>query len=113
MLSSLLKGYVQFILSNRGMVKIIEILSKRLELENGVSKFYEFMTKTFPAKKSYVGLQYMQTSLGCYPCSDPMRHILGVTLRHYLKEHFLLNLFQGNKLKKKMRLDLLKKIRTV
>jgi hypothetical protein len=60
MLSSILKGYVQHILSNRGMIKLIEQLSKKHGLENGVSRFYEYMTKTFPTKKSYIGIQYME-----------------------------------------------------
>ena len=40
LLSSILKGYVQFILHNRGMVKMIESLARRKGIENGVSKFY-------------------------------------------------------------------------
>lgn len=60
MLSSILKGYIQFILHNRGMVKLIETLSKKRHLENGVSCFYDFMSKTFPTKKTYVGIQYMK-----------------------------------------------------
>ena len=44
MISSILKGYVHFVLHNRGMIKLIEKLSKKFHLENGVSMFYQFMT---------------------------------------------------------------------
>ena len=60
MLSSILKGYVQYILHHRGMIKLVEQLSKKHGLENGVSRFYEYMAKTFPSKKSYIGIQYME-----------------------------------------------------
>ena len=40
-----------------------------------------------------------------------MALILSVTLRLYLREVYLLNIYQGSKLKKKMRLSLLKKAR--
>jgi hypothetical protein len=40
MLSSILKGYVHYVLHNRGMIKLIERLSKKFHLENGVSMFY-------------------------------------------------------------------------
>ena len=112
MLSSILKGYVQFILHNRGMVKMIERLSKKQGIENGVSGFYQHMATTFPQKKSYIGIQYMQKVLSDQE-SRAMTHILGVTLQHYLKEAYVLNLFQGSKLKKKMRLSLLKKAREI
>lgn len=113
MLSSILKGYVQFILHNRGMVKLIEKLSKVRHLDNGVSCFYDFMSKTFPNKKTYVGIQYMQEALGNAPGQDDMRYILGVTLKHYFREVYVVGLFQGGKLKKKMRLSLLKKVRSI
>ena len=112
MLSSILKGYVQFILHNRGMVKMIERLSKKQGIENGVSGFYQHMATTFPQKKSYIGIQYMQKVLSDQE-SRTMTHILGVTLQHYLKEAYVLNLYQGSKLKKKMRLSLLKKAREI
>lgn len=113
MISGLLKGYVQFILHNRGMVKMIENLSKRRGLENGVSSFYDFMSRTFPSKKSYIGIQYMQTALGRHSQHDDMNYILGVTLKLYLRDTYLLGLLQGSKLKKKMRLVLLKKVRAI
>jgi len=63
LLSSILKGYVQYILHSRGMVRLIEQFSKKLGLDNGVSRFYDFMARTFPSKKSYVGIQYMQAAM--------------------------------------------------
>ena len=93
MLSSILKGYVHFILHNRGMINMIEKLTKRLRIENGVSGFYNYMSKTFPTKKSYIGIQYMQNALRDPSESQNMRHILGVTLQHYLKETYLMHLY--------------------
>ena len=113
MLSSILKGYVQFILHNRGMVKLIETLAKKRSLENGVSRFYQFMATEFPSKKSYIGIQYMQRAIGESPLEDDLRYIIAVTLKHYLKEVYPLSLYQGSKLKKKMRLSLLKKVRAI
>ena len=92
---------------------MIESLSKKLGLENAVSSFYEFMSRTFPQKKSYVGIQYVKNIIGSYPLKDEMRYIFGVTLKHYLGEVYLLHLYEGSKLKKKMRLGLLKKARTI
>lgn len=42
-----------------------------------------------------------------------MRYILAVTLKHYFQDVYALGLFQGGKLKKKMRLSLLKKVRSI
>ena len=71
------------------------------------------MLKNFPAKKTYVGLYYMKQTIGDSPNTDDMKFILAVTLKHYIKCEFILNLYHGNKLKKKVRLDLLKKIHTI
>lgn len=48
MISGILKGYVQFALNTQGLIKLIENLSKKLGLENGVTSFYRFLVKTFP-----------------------------------------------------------------
>ena len=112
-LSSILKGYVHFILHSRGMVKMIEGLAKKRGMENGVSGFYAYMAKTFPTKKSYVGIQFMQKTLDAEGEDKEMSLILSVTLKSYLREAYLLNLYQGGKLKKKMRLSLLKKAREI
>lgn len=45
------------------MIKLIENLSKKIGLENGVSSFYRFIAETFPQKKSYVGIKYMKEIL--------------------------------------------------
>jgi hypothetical protein len=71
------------------------------------------MAKTFPSSKSYVGMQFMKDTMGEQPQNDDMKYILAVTLQAYLQETYLLSLYQGSKLKKKMRLTLLKKARTI
>lgn len=113
MISSILKGYVHFILHNRGMVKLIEALSKKKELDNGVSAFYDFMLKTFPSKKTYVGVQYIQNAIGKNPGQEDMSYFLAVTLKHYLLVVYPLSLSEGARIKKKMRLALLKKARAI
>ena len=93
------------------MIKLIEQLTKKRALDKGVSGFYEYMARTFPTKKSYIGIQYMQNSIDNQKEAPEMTFILSVTLRHYLQEVYSLSLYQGGKLKKKMRLTLLKKAR--
>lgn len=113
MLSSILKGYAHFILHSRGMLKLIEALSKKKGLDSGVSAFYDFMLKTFPPKKTYVGVQYVQNAIGKNPGQEDMSYFLAVTLKHYLLVFYPLSLSEGVKLKKKMRLALLKKARAI
>lgn len=113
MVSSILKGYVHFILNGRGMVKLIENLAKNRQIQNGVSAFYDYMSKLFPTKKTYVGLQYLLKVMRDPKESQEMRFILAVTLRHYFLEVYPLSLHQGSKLKKKLRLTLLKKVRSI
>jgi hypothetical protein len=112
-ISSILKGYVQFVLQGRGMVKLIEQLSRKRDLENGVSTFYQFMGEAFHTRKSYVGLRYMQEALSSAQHPAEMRYILAVTLRHYLGELYPGSVAQGLKMKKKAKLALLKKARTI
>jgi len=45
------------------MIRLVEDLSKKLGLENGVSAFYKFINETFPQNKAYLGLRYMQNVL--------------------------------------------------
>jgi hypothetical protein len=42
-----------------------------------------------------------------------MRYILAVTLKHYFSDIYPLSLLQGSRLKKKLRLSLLKKARSI
>ena len=67
------------------MVKMIEGLAKKRGIENGVSGFYAYMAMTFPTKKSYVGIQYMQKALEGTEGAKEMGLILSVTLKSYLK----------------------------
>lgn len=71
------------------------------------------MSKTFPTKKTYVGIQYLQKVLSDGSEPENMRYILAVTIRHYFLEIYPLSLHQGSKLKKKLRLTLLKKARVI
>jgi len=95
------------------MIKVIENLCKKLGLENGVSSFYKFIAETFPSKKSYVGIKYMKDTLSAQGPSKAMVHMLGMTLKYYLQNVYPLTVCQGIKLKKKDKLSLLKKVRTV
>ena len=113
MLSGILKGYIQFTLNSQAMIKLIEDLSKKLQVENGVSSFYKFIADTFPQKKSYVGIKFMKEVLRQERGTKEFIHMLGMTLNHYLKAVYPLTVCQGSKLKKKVKLSLLKKVRNI
>ena len=93
--------------------KLIVSMAARLQLENAVSRFSAFLVKTFPNRKSYIGIKYMQECLSKPDTDRDMQLILAVTLRHYLKEIFPLEVVKNSLLRKKERLGLLKKIRSV
>lgn len=95
------------------MIKVIENLSKKLALENGVSTFYRFIAETFPSKKSYVGIKHMKEVLALEGTAKELVGILGVTLKYYLKNVYPLTVCQGIKQKKKVKLSLLKKVRNI
>lgn len=95
------------------MLKFIESLAKKRSIENGVSKFLQFVSQQFPSRKSYVGLRYMQETLTARSFEDDMRFLLSLTLRHYLREVYPLQVVETPKLKKKERLTLLKKARSI
>jgi hypothetical protein len=95
------------------MLKFIEGLAKKRSMENGVSRFLHFVSQKFPAKKSYVGLKYMQDAMTTCPFMDEMTFMLALTLRHYLMEIYPLQVVESPKMKKKERLALLKKARTI
>jgi hypothetical protein len=113
MLSAILKGYIQFTLNSQPMIKLIEDLSKKLAVQNGVSTFYKFIAETFPQKKSYVGIKYMKEVLRGEGAPKDLIHMLGMTLKYYLKAVYPLTVCQGSKLKKKLKLSLLKKVRNI
>jgi len=71
------------------------------------------MADKFPSKKSYVGLRYIQDVLTNRPSANSMTYIMGVTLRHYLQYVYPITIAQGIRLKKKARLALLRKARTI
>lgn len=112
-ISSILKGFVHYVMQGRGMVKAIEQIAKKLGVESGVSRFYEFMGEGFRSRKSYVGLRFMQDKLAAAEGDRQMTAILAITLRVYLKSVYPLTVVQGQKLKKKARMALLKKARTL
>jgi len=95
------------------MTKLIEELSVKLKLENGVSSFYQFMIEQFPSRKSYIGLRYVQDILSKSIADSSIRQILAVTLKHYLVEHYPLSVVNSCRSKKKVRLALLKKARAI
>lgn len=92
---------------------MIENLSKKIGLENGVLSFYRFIAETFPQKKSYLGIKYMKEVLRGGATAKEMRHMLAMTLKCYLREVYPLSVCQGSKLKKKVKLSLLKKVRNI
>jgi hypothetical protein len=55
----------------------------------------------------------MQETLTSTPAKDHMTFILGITLKHYLKTVYPLNVIRAAKMKKRNRITLLKKARMI
>ena len=91
---------------------LIEAAAKRASFPNAVSEFHGFVREAFPTKKSYVGIKYMEEQLHREDHPE-MATLLGITLRHYLKEVLPLEVVRNGSLRKKERLGLLKKVRAV
>lgn len=70
-------------------------------MQNGVSRFKQFIADRFPPRKSYVGLGYVRQLIKAAPFQDDMTFLLATSLRFYLSDVYPLLAAQSMRLRKR------------
>lgn len=62
-MSNILKAFIIYLSEHEETKKFIEEIYKKLDLQSGVSAFFDFVWKNFPFTKSYISPKQLKTFL--------------------------------------------------
>lgn len=110
-LSNILKALVNHLADGQGMKKYLEWLYLKLDVKSDVSNFYAFMESHFPANRSYISAKSLRTFLRDPTQPQSLILILKHVLVRFFRVEFSLVLLNSRKIRKRSKLDQMKKSR--
>jgi hypothetical protein len=110
-MSNILKAFVNYLSDEMGMRVYLEDVYKKLDLQNGVSGFYSFVTQHFPISKSYISSKYIKSFLKDPTQPESLLMVLKLALNRFYRVDFPLLLLKSTKIKKRSKIEQMKKSR--
>jgi len=112
-MSNILKAFVTHIHDEVGMRPYIEELFTKLNLQNDVSDFYIFFKHHFSINSSYISAKCVKNLLRNRSLPASLVLVLKLVLNRFFRVDFALVLLKSNKIKRRSKLEQMKKGREI